>query len=571
MVREKRLSAASGMTWLYLTVLLLGILTLLFGTGARDILLPFSGQELTDISTGWKTSDGRVASLTGLTKYLDGNGTVTLQNNLPVQMAHNANLNFRSKNICFLISIGGKPRYDFNPPISGLAGRSSGTTFHSIPLTAVDAGQKITIQLRPVYRDNSGFVNEVMVGPSGAYYQVFLQTHLIPFLICVIIQFTGAGMIVLYCVTLHHAAETVRMDMFSLGILAIMLGGWSATETLVPQLLIGNAVAIHGLNYLLLILMPYPASCFVNSILTEPKKWYPRLMFCTVMLVLAAAALLNRFSISDFHETLPLIHAVLLATVLSFVVLLYRDRRHKGSLLGSGRRVLPAFAVMILFTMADLGRYVFSDRGSSDAGFFMRAGMLLFFLVLFGESISSINRYMRLAGEADANRHMAFTDVLTGLANRAAYLEKKKKIMQERQTGSRQSIAVCQFDINDLKYVNDNFGHAAGDSYIRAAAEAIQSSFGADGFCARIGGDEFTVLLEGNAARETFEKDLAALRLQEKQYGTDTQTGVALHIACGYAPCLPGMRLEDAERAADRDMYDTKQEMKGVRPQENIE
>ena len=71
--------------------------------------------------------------------------------------------------------------------------------------------------------------------------------------------------------------------------------------------------------------------------------------------------------------------------------------------------------------------------------------------------------------------------------------------------------------------------------------------------------------------RETFEKDLATLRLQEKQYGTDTQTGVALHIACGYAPYLPGMRLEDAERAADRDMYDTKQEMKGVRPQENIE
>ena len=86
---------------------------------------------------------------------------------------------------------------------------------------------------------------------------------------------------------------------------------------------------------------------------------------------------------------------------------------------------------MILFTMADLGRYIFSDRGSSDAGFFMRAGMLLFFLVLFGESISSINRYMRLAGEADANRHMAFTDVLTGLANRAAYLEKKKKIIPQ--------------------------------------------------------------------------------------------------------------------------------------------
>lgn len=61
---------------------------------------------------------------------------------------------------------------------------------------------------------------------------------------------------------------------------------------------------------------------------------------------------------------------------------------------------------------------------------------------------------------------MTYTDVLTGLANRAAFEMKIREIQEKPDRGEINELLICKFDLNDLRKVNDNYGHDYGDRHI---------------------------------------------------------------------------------------------------------
>lgn len=93
---------------------------------------------------------------------------------------------------------------------------------------------------------------------------------------------------------------------------------------------------------------------------------------------------------------------------------------------------------------------------------------------------------------------MSYTDSLTGLKNRNAYIEELEKLEK-----SKCCIGIIFADINGLKNINDNFGHKKGDSLISASAEALKSVFddGNSSFY-RIGCDEFVVFCKEKSEKE---------------------------------------------------------------------
>ena len=86
-------------------------------------------------------------------------------------------------------------------------------------------------------------------------------------------------------------------------------------------------------------------------------------------------------------------------------------------------------------------------------------------------------------------KELSSMDILTGLLNRRGYYEVLEQMSEHNSLG----IVFC--DLNALKYTNDNFGHVAGDDYIRKFAGILRQIFGDTGYVCRIGGDEFVVLL----------------------------------------------------------------------------
>lgn len=112
-----------------------------------------------------------------------------------------------------------------------------------------------------------------------------------------------------------------------------------------------------------------------------------------------------------------------------------------------------------------------------------------------------VNRLLQSSRVEHHVRKLAYSDVLTGLPNRAAFSQQlRHKINRASLNGSQ--LAVLFLDLDRFKMINDSLGHDAGDLVLKAAADRIRSCVEDGDFVARLGGDEFTVVLEDLESRE---------------------------------------------------------------------
>jgi diguanylate cyclase (GGDEF)-like protein len=93
-------------------------------------------------------------------------------------------------------------------------------------------------------------------------------------------------------------------------------------------------------------------------------------------------------------------------------------------------------------------------------------------------------------------RHQAFHDPLTGLPNRALFMDRLEHALAlAHRRGTR--IAVLFTDLDNFKVINDSLGHAAGDQLLIAVAERLKACVRPEDTAARLGGDEFAILVDG--------------------------------------------------------------------------
>jgi diguanylate cyclase (GGDEF)-like protein/PAS domain S-box-containing protein len=156
----------------------------------------------------------------------------------------------------------------------------------------------------------------------------------------------------------------------------------------------------------------------------------------------------------------------------------------------------------------------------------------------------------------------AFQDGLTGLANRALFVDRLEHAIKRTARQPDVGVAVLFIDLDDFKAVNDGMGHSAGDEVIRTVAERIRVSVRAADTVARLGGDEFTVLVEGTPSAA--EVTALARRLLEVLQEPIDVAGVSLTVpaSVGVTFATHESTAESLLRDADIAMYSAKSEGK---------
>lgn len=173
----------------------------------------------------------------------------------------------------------------------------------------------------------------------------------------------------------------------------------------------------------------------------------------------------------------------------------------------------------------------------------------------------------RLRASVQRDLHAALRDPMTGLFNRRYAMPYLTQVI-ERNLQSGRGFAVMVADLDHFKAVNDRYGHAAGDAVLTEAAKRLRSDLRAEDLIARVGGEEFLIVLP-DSTREEAEFAAERLRNQVDQRPfllPDTQESIRVTVSIGVAvccfDCLNRNSASDNAQAllklADTALYDSK-------------
>ena len=153
--------------------------------------------------------------------------------------------------------------------------------------------------------------------------------------------------------------------------------------------------------------------------------------------------------------------------------------------------------------------------------------------------------------EVEQLRYQSTHDALTGLNNRAFFEEELNRL----ESGDQYPIAIIMMDMDGLKKINDNLGHAAGDTQLVRTAQLLKSSFREGDIVARIGGDEFAILMP-RTNRETQDRIIRRLRENIIQENLSVSwSDHPIEISIGGEVCKNRGSLRETLDQADARMY----------------
>jgi diguanylate cyclase (GGDEF)-like protein len=208
-----------------------------------------------------------------------------------------------------------------------------------------------------------------------------------------------------------------------------------------------------------------------------------------------------------------------------------------GLLLGAGAPI--GSFVLRLVSFPDVRQHPCADLSAS--AFFYLYELLATSLVFAIAGLIAGRRADHLRRGEAFYHDLAEHDALTGLYNDRAFKDRYRRAL-ERAVVTQQPLAIILIDVDQLKAINDAFGHAAGSQALVHVADALRRSKRAADVAARWGGDEFAILMEGADVA-------AAMRVAEGVVANLKKVTVTIGICTAAKPSLSSDLFEAADRA----------------------
>lgn len=432
-----------------------------------------------------------------------------------------------------------------------------GHEYLRIPLPADYVGREIRLEMTFTESNSVSSLSNFYVISSEDNYKESITKHYMTWMTSITLIVVGIVAVVT-SVTRKRFNQDVQtmawLSLFAIGISLWMLCNENLLFLIVDDMRICNVI-----EYFSLYLTPIPTGLFFANVHADKNKMRRIFQFWS-----GATALLNVAII--FTQLTGMEHYVNWLTYAQFmmagevVLIIYSLFRSFKTKKANQRVMAYGMAFMGIVIGLELLRYVASKYGGANHWVevsLVPLGSFVFVISMaYGYLMEFFKSYYSRT-EQKILEKMAYTDLLTNVYNRN-YCE---KIMDEMET-ERQPGFLVVLDLNELKYVNDNLGHQAGDELLVSFTQILQEVFPED-CISRMGGDEFAVILSGKT------EDAVKFHLQQLDRAIEKKNkqGSRLSAAYGYA-YYDGQEetvIRKVYREADKKMYACKKFMKGNR------
>ena len=511
----------------------------IFGPSERENVKSLTEMDYKGTFT-WEKEDGEEQQITVPGRYEVAAGeTMTISTVLPDDYsAHALAIRSSLQNVRFYVD--GELREEYDTENTRPFGKNSASRYVFCETSEADAGKKVQIELTTFSSRYTGVVNEIYCGDRAEIWEQLFCTYGRSTIVGFFILFAGI-ITVIFSMALELVYKT-RLDMEDLGWCMILGAVWMLGESKFRQILVPNASVLSILCFVSIMLGPVPLLSYMDKVQRKRyRKIYLPVEFIAYLnfFVCTALQLMGR---ADYIDMLPVAHVIFGLAILTSLVTIGRDIITGNA--GEYRLIIIGILVALAAVAAESASVYFVV---SVSGFFMGTGLL----VLLVMTVIRTMKNMREVEIEKRQREEESMDFLTGLPMRMRGEKEISGRMREEEGW------LILLDMDNLKRINDIYGHKAGDRALRALGEMMKNV--TPGSCAcRLGGDEFLLFLPGT------DKGIAAEIMQgmfhsfeeKKEKDFEIQSGT---LSAGLCRSRKGDRFEDCYSKADRALYYVKQ------------
>ncbi|MDE5966204.1 MAG: diguanylate cyclase [Lachnospiraceae bacterium] len=498
-------------------------------------------RDYVDFRQGWITDTGEPADLSELEDY------AYVYKVIP-ELEVDSILFFHAKSINVAVYIGDEKLYETENYNENIFGHTPGSYFVKVRIKESYAGQELKIIPDTPYHDGSGKIKQMYLGDGIDILRDMVCDKLVGFLLNFLIVVLGFALVVLYIPM--RSMKLAPKDMLYLGLFAYNVGVYLLFDGWVFSLLLGHESLFHMVAELWLMLIAVPLVLYLNSQYHVERKMALAVLCGISLTVFFFCVLIHTLNIKDYHE-------IIITTHISFVIIIvyFLWLTAYELIKGKMKEKHHVLGLSCIFAGALMDIIFWKLGTASEGSMFTRVGMLLFLAFEGGQIILDMMASYKNTYKSELLSRLAYHDGLTDLLNRTSYKEDLARLEQTRECR-----LAAVFDVNDLKVMNDTFGHAKGDELIVTVAAEIQKAFSDVGSCYRIGGDEFVFLSNAQCTEDSFSEHLA--RLWDSVKEISKQREYSIKIACGYSLWEEQESLKQVIDEADNRMYEEKKRMK---------
>ena len=441
-------------------------------------------------------------SLPGSIKGLPVYDKVTIEKTLPNNIENNTYLLVRNELQRLTVRINDEVIYSLEDTEEQLFGAVPASRWNFIALPEGAGGQRIKITYSSEYNGYNGSMNEILIGGKSALIVNIINKYIATFLGAIIMFGIGIVLSSIFIGLLKIKGQFISF--LYLALINIFASIWIMCDSKIIELFLTTEVPIAEAKMISMYLTAILFLLFYGECLNCKKEKPIKYLLLVYCIYVPVVILLYYFNIVHFVESLIVFHMLL---AIEGVLCLYYSIREVAKKNAMAYYMLGGISILIIASVRDISSY-YLTTGKQTSSFSKLSFIIfsiVFFVVLGKEMFSTYNSDL----ENRIYKKLAYTDGLTGLGNREAFDAQLLEVSNNKAFYNNKQLYL--FDLNCLKFVNDNLGHKEGDRYILECTEILKSAFAQHGDIYRIGGDEFVFI-----AKKQFDDARAAEFVETK-------------------------------------------------------
>lgn len=426
--------------------------------------------------------------------------------------------------------------------------RLRGDLYLYVPLKSEYSHQPVSIEIIGDVQVPGG-LSSIDIGDEASFMYSLSVDNPFNMIILMMMFMFGFGLLgVAVYIDIRRKNYDYRIFLY-LGIFSLITAVWIWTDSPIYHINEADAASVALLSFISFMAIPLPIVAFVDVICIKRKKslqLISNILFLNMML----QSLFFVLGLTEFIQLLPLTHVLIVLSVILMSTALIDEIKANNSMMAKG--FLISLSILGLFSLITLIQFYISPIRNGRSWFML--GFIFFIMILVYFCVKRIWLLYEQNTKLKLYQNMAYNDMMTMAQNRTAFNEKMIQLEGKDLT----STILLILDINNLKQINDQYGHQAGDRMIIDTCQCILSIFENIANVYRIGGDEFAVLISEHKVNM---KDVLK-KLDEAILSYNLLNQNQISLAYGYAIGNADIDIETLFKQADKNMYLRKFEQK---------